>query len=65
MSIVEGLLICRASNVQELCMFSDLIDDSHSDLDVIGIGSQVCSGNELYLVTRGGPNNGINIMPSG
>ena len=41
-------------------MFGDLIDGSHSDLDVIGIGSHVCSGGELYLVTHGGPNNSIN-----
>ena len=53
-----------APNIQELCMFDDLIDGSHSDLDVIGIGSHVCSRRELYLVTHDGLNNGINIMPS-
>ena len=40
-------------------MFSDLIDDSHSDLNVIVIGSHLCFGKKLYFVTRGGPNNGI------
>ena len=46
-------------------MFGDLIDGSHSDLDVIGIGFHVYFGSELYLVTRGGLNSGINIMPLG
>ena len=44
-------------------MFGDLIDGSLSDLDLIGIGSNMCSGRELYLMTCGALNSGINIMP--
>ena len=49
--------------MQELCVFGNLIDSqdfSHSNSDVIGVGSHVWP---CLLTSCDGLNNGINIMP--
>ena len=41
---LKVFLVCRASNVHELCVFDDLIDGGHSNSDVIRVSFHVCSG---------------------